>query len=336
MKRIVIVFWVLLVGLVNQTTGYAQADTRPILDEDARYIEVDGLSIYLIERGPVDGLPVVLLHGFGGSVFTWRYTIDPLAQAGYRVVAFDRPPYGLSDKTPDVVWSGTAYADLTVGVLDALDIEAAVLVGHSAGGGVTAEVMALYPERVLGAVFAAGAVLTGDESVDGWMRRQEEARGGDSGGIGGVMANLRGIDPRSPLAQAGVRAILTPQRFADVLTSAYYSPESVPADAVEGYGRPLTVPGWEAAFLSILTGGGMSEPVYGAELWAQVDVPVLLLWGEEDTWVSFDIAQALLARIEGAELVSYPQTGHIPMEERPEAFSADLLDWLSRSFDQNG
>lgn len=330
MIRMVIVLGVLMLGLMGRAPIDAQSDDRPILDEDARYIEVDGLSIYLIERGPMDGLPVVLLHGFGGSVFTWRYIIDPLAQAGYRVVAFDRPPYGLSDKNPDVVWSGTAYADLTVGVLNALDIDAAVLVGHSAGGGVTAEVMALYPERVLGAVFAAGAVLTGDESVDGWMRRQEEAREGRDDGIAGLMGTLRGIDPRSPLAQAGLRAILTPQRFADVLTSAYYSPERVPADAVEGYGRPLTVPGWEAAFLSILASGGMSEPVYDAGLWARVDVPVLLMWGEDDTWVSFDIAKALLARIDGAELVSYPETGHIPMEERPEAFSADLLDWLSR------
>jgi len=302
-------------------------DDSPILDADARYIEVDGASIYVIERGDPDGLPVILLHGFGGSVFTWRYTIDPLAEAGYHVIAFDRPPYGLSEKSPDFDWTGTAYADLTVGVMDAFDIEAAVLVGHSAGGGVIADVAALYPERILGLDFAAGAVITGDAEADAWAVGRDESDTEDSP-LGGLAGSLSDINPESPLAQLAVRAILTPERFADLLTSAYYSPESVPADAVEGYGRPLTVPGWEAAFLKLLS-SGMSAPNYTPELWDSLSVPVLLQWGENDTWISPMIGAALAARIDGAVLKTYPETGHIAMEEQPDAFNADLLTWLA-------
>lgn len=303
-------------------------DDAPILDADARYIDINGASIYLIERGDPEGLPVMLLHGFGGSVFTWRYTIDPLAEAGYRVIAFDRPPYGLSEKGADFTWTGTAYADLTVDVMNALDIEAAVLVGHSAGGGVIADVAALYPERVLALDFVSGAVLTGDAEADAWFTQQAEAQDGAADSpLGGFAANLRDIDPNSPLAQLAVRAILTPERFADILISAYYDPETVPADAVEGYGRPLTVDGWEAAFLKILS-GGMSEPAYTPELWDSVGVPVLLQWGAEDTWVSPAVGLALSERIAGSELRLYPETGHLPMEETIEAFNADLLAWL--------
>ncbi len=303
-------------------------DDAPILDADARYIEVDGASIYVIERGDPDGLPVMLLHGFGGSVFTWRYTIDPLAEAGYHVIAFDRPPYGLSEKGANFDWTGTAYADLTVGVMDALDIDAAVLVGHSAGGAVIADVAALYPERVLGLDFAAGAVITGDAEADAWFTQQAEAQESDGGGLNGLAGNLRDINPNSPLAQLAVRAILTPERFADLLTSAYYSPEDVPTDALEGYGRPLTVPGWEGAFLKLLS-GGMSAPTYTPELWDTVSVPVLLQWGENDTWVSPVVGRALSERIDGSVLKIYPETGHIAMEERIEAFNADLLAWLA-------
>ncbi|MCU0476423.1 MAG: alpha/beta hydrolase, partial [Anaerolineae bacterium] len=327
MKRVLMV-GVLCVAILALSVGALAQDDAPILDEDARYVDVDGVSVYLIERGAADGLPVMLLHGFGGSVFTWRYTIDPLVEAGYRVIAFDRPPYGLADKDATLDWTGTAYADLTVGLMDALDIEAAVLVGHSAGGGVIADVAALYPERVLGLAFAAGAVRTGDAEADAWMTRQADAQGEAGGGVRGLTGALRDINPESPLAQLAVRAILTPERFAETLTSAYYSPEQVPADAVEGYGRPLRVAGWEAAFLRLLA-GGMSDPVYTPELWASLEVPVLLIWGENDTWVSPEIGDALAERIEGALLVTYPQTGHIPMEERLEAFNADLLAWLA-------
>jgi len=317
----------LLMSLACIGPAFAQ-DDAPILDADARYIEVDGASIYVIERGDPDGLPVMLLHGFGGSVFTWRYTIDPLAEAGYHVIAFDRPPYGLSEKSADFDWTGTAYADLTVGVMDALGIDAAVLVGHSAGGAVIADVAALYPERVLGLDFAAGAVITGDAEADAWFTQQAEAQDSDGGGLNGLAGNLRDINPNSPLAQLAVRAILTPERFADLLTSAYYSPEDVPADAVEGYGRPLTVPGWEAAFLKLLS-GGMSAPTYTSELWDTLSVPVLLQWGENDTWVSPVVGRALSERIDGSVLKIYPETGHIAMEEQIDAFNTDLLAWLA-------
>jgi pimeloyl-ACP methyl ester carboxylesterase len=320
-------FLVVIVWVLGCFGTSAQDDTL-ILDADARYIDVNGASIYVIERGEPDGVPVLLLHGFGGSVFTWRYTIDPLVEAGYRVIAFDRPPYGLSDKNPDFTWSGMAYADLTVALMDALTIDAAVLVGHSAGGAVIAEVAALYPERVLALDFVAGAVLTGDAVADAWATQQAQARGGDNdSGIGGLAAGLRDINPRSPLAQLAVRALLTPERFADILISAYYDPTSVGSDVVEGYARPLTVQGWEAAFLNLLT-GGMSAPVYTPELWDTVNVPVLLQWGAEDSWVSPVVGMALSERISGSQLHLYPLTGHLPMEESIDAFNADLLAWL--------
>ncbi|MCU0463966.1 MAG: alpha/beta hydrolase [Anaerolineae bacterium] len=322
-----VIFSLLMILVMTAGWVAAQDADQPILDEDARYIEVGGASIYLIERGDPDGLPVLLLHGFGGSVFTWRYTIDPLAEAGYRVIAFDRPPYGLSEKSSDFDWVGTAYADLTVGVMDELGIEAAVLVGHSAGGAVIADVAALYPERVLGLDFVAGAVMTGDPDIDSGRGQRDDSQEQGSG-IGGLMANLGDIDPESPLAQIAVRTLLTPERFADLLTSAYYSPEAVPADAVEGYGRPLAVPGWEAAFLKLLS-GGMGQPNYTPELWDTLDLPVFLQWGENDTWVPLVIGEAVAARVDGAILATYPETGHIPMEEQIDAFNADLLDWLA-------
>ncbi len=77
------------------------ADPATFADADGRFITVSGLQTYVRESGDPAGVPVLLLHGWGASTFSWRDTIPALADAGYRVIAFDRPPYGLSAKTGD-------------------------------------------------------------------------------------------------------------------------------------------------------------------------------------------------------------------------------------------
>jgi pimeloyl-ACP methyl ester carboxylesterase len=112
--------------------------------------------------------PVVLLHGFGASSATWQPMAPRLAALGRRVVAFDRLGFGRSDRPRAGAWpKGTpspyrpsAASGHTLAVLDALGIERAVLVGHSAGC-VGAVLVALdAPERVAGLGLLAAAILT--------------------------------------------------------------------------------------------------------------------------------------------------------------------------------
>jgi pimeloyl-ACP methyl ester carboxylesterase len=109
---------------------------------------------FVQESGPTDGPAVVLVHGFGGSTFNWRYTLPALAEAGYRAVALDLMGFGLSDKSFDQDDSHAAQADFVADVMTALDIQRATLVGHSMGGNVIAHFALKYPERVEGLVFA--------------------------------------------------------------------------------------------------------------------------------------------------------------------------------------
>ncbi|MBK9122965.1 MAG: alpha/beta hydrolase [Chloroflexi bacterium] len=312
---------VLAVLLMLSMTLLPQAqETLPVPDEGGVYLTIEGVRVYAIDRGDPDSPAVLLLHGFGGSVVTWRYTMDPLVEAGYRVVAFDRPPYGFADKRIDITWDDAFYRDLTISVMDELGIDRAVLVGHSAGGSVVANVGIAYPERVAGLVFAAGAVFT---------RQAAEAMGSPAGDspLAGLASGISAIDPESPLAQLAVRAVFTPERFADILFSTYYDPDKIPADAVEVYGRTFELPGWEAAFLKLLT-QGMPDMETDDTALANLEMPILLIWGEDDTWVPLTVGESLADVLADAELITYPETGHIPMEEQSEAFNKDLLDFL--------
>src|SRR5216110_9296 len=120
----------------------------------AQYRTIDGTRLRLIDTG--NGTPVVLIHGFGASMYGWRYQLPPLVAAGYRVVVIDNRGFGFSDK-PAHGYTNPAYAHLVVSLLDSLGIASAVLVGRSMGGAIAAEVALNYPDRVRGMVLLDAA-----------------------------------------------------------------------------------------------------------------------------------------------------------------------------------
>lgn len=313
-----------LIVEVNAQTVPAEQLAGP----DGQFIDVDGASLYVIDKGDKAAPAVILLHGFGGSTFSWRYTIDPLVEAGYRAVAFDRPPYGLADKDPNIAYTTENYVALTAGLLDALDIETAVLVGHSAGGGVIAQFALAHPERVNALVYVAGAVR-----VPGF---EMPAAQDDSQQRQSVFAPLFNaasqLDPNSPLAQLAVRQVINKDLLAGIARGNYYDQSKATDDAIAGYTQVLDVQGWEGAFLKLFTQRDTLErAVVDLSGLQTLDVPVLIVWGENDAVVPLAVGEALRDYIEGAAFIAYPQTGHLPMEENPDAFHADLLAWLAEN-----
>ena len=122
----------------------------------AHYVTVDGTRIRYVEQGT--GPSVVLLHGLGASIYTWREVIGPVAAAGFHVVAFDNRGFGSSDK-PKSGYTAAAYANLTVDLLDSLHLSDVVLVGHSMGGEIAALATLRAPQKVRGLVLIDAAGL---------------------------------------------------------------------------------------------------------------------------------------------------------------------------------
>src|SRR5205823_226341 len=113
----------------------------------------------VVASGAGEGVtPIVFLHGLGASMYAWRKNLEPVAAAGYRVIAFDNRGFGFSGK-PATGYDNASYARLTVALLDALHLPDAVLIGHSMGGAIAAEVAIAHPERVRGLVLIGSAGL---------------------------------------------------------------------------------------------------------------------------------------------------------------------------------
>ncbi|MFN8527169.1 MAG: alpha/beta hydrolase [Anaerolineae bacterium] len=324
LKRLAIVLLILLVVIfvLPLIVPLPPVGTDPAVfaDPDGRFITVDGLQTYVREAGDPAGATVILLHGWGGSTFTWRDTIPALAEAGFHVIAFDRPPYGLSQKTGDLPLSMTEQAAFTAAFMDVLNISSASLVGHSMGGGVIAYFAVLYPERVERLGFADGAVRL--ENGSG------EAGGGGSPGFARAVLNF---PPARWWARLGMRAFLRPYSLADFQKTAYYDPTVVTDEVIAGYGRALEVTGWDEAILEILTRNfGDDVPLTDAQIQA-IEMSALIQWGEHDTWVPPALGERLRDLLPNDTYLTYAQSGHLPMEEEPAAFNSDLIAFLNGS-----
>ena len=123
----------------------------------ARLLQIDGTRIRYVDAG--QGLAVVFIHGLGASMYTWRNNLAPVLAAGFRVVAFDNRGFGSSDK-PAHGYTNAEYVHLAVGLLDSLHLPDAVVVGHSMGGEIAAElaIISFIRHRFMDTPFLAAAV----------------------------------------------------------------------------------------------------------------------------------------------------------------------------------
>jgi pimeloyl-ACP methyl ester carboxylesterase len=125
-------------------------------------------GVFVQEKGPEDGIPVVLFHGTAAWSELWRHTSDVLAAAGFHVIALDLPPFGFSDRPGS--YTRQDQAARISDVLDTLKAEPAIIVGHSFGAGAATELAMRYPDRARALVLVDAALgLTAAPSAAPWV-----------------------------------------------------------------------------------------------------------------------------------------------------------------------
>ena len=129
----------------------AERDNPPV----GRFVESDGVRLHFVERG--QGEPLVLLHGNGSMIqdFESSGLID-MAAAEYRVIAFDRPGHGHSDRPRTSIWTPEKQADLIRAALVRMHVQSAIVLGHSFGCAVAIALALKYPECVRSLVLTSG------------------------------------------------------------------------------------------------------------------------------------------------------------------------------------
>lgn len=268
--------------------------------EDA--LLIDGRWVRIERAG--QGEPVVLIHGFGASTFSWRKVLPELAES-FDAIAVDLNGFGYTQRPADeAAYTLAGQAEHVRRVADALGLDSFHVVGHSYGAGVALLMAQEYGGRVRSLTLVDGGLIA-------------EGPGGPS-----IPPILR------PLAQWLVRGLLLTERnIRSALEGAVFDAAVVTDEMVEGYLRPLRVEGFEAAFRGLLGSTDGEQPEVALE---GISVPVLVIWGEDDPVFSASAGRRLAEEIAGAVFVSLPRTGHLPMEEKAEEFAEELASFLEQ------
>ncbi len=276
-----------------------------------KFAEVEGINLRYTDTGTrTDTAPptLLLLHGFGSSVFSWRKVSETLGEQA-RVIAFDRPGFGLSER-PAVTEAQNPYTPeaqvaLSLGLLDTLGIDKAVLVGNSAGGAVAVNFALAHPKRV------AGLVL-----VDAALR---------SGGPSGLVRALFNTPQATRLGPYLLRPF-GDEAGLELLRRAYADPSRLTDADIAGYRRPLQADNWDKALWEVTKANRSYDLLPRL---AELKVPTLVVSGAEDEIVPLEQSQEAAKDIPGAELKVLADCGHVPQEECPKKFLGVVTPWLN-------
>ena len=284
----------------------AEARTPPL----GIFVDVDGVRLHYVDRG--EGPVVVLLHGNGVLLqdFVASGVLD-LAAEDHRVLAFDRPGFGYSDRPRSTVWSPAAQADLIVRALRQIGVGRAVVVGHSWGTLVALSMALDHPDAVAGLVLMSGYYHG--------TARPDVVSGSLPGVpvIGDVMANT--VSPR-------LGALTGP-----LAVRASFAPASVPAKFAAFPAAMALRPGQIRA-----TGADTAMMVPAAiglsRRYGELALPVVVMAGAGDLIAHKDRhAERLVEDIAGAELRVIPSQGHLFHYAVPEQVVAAIDTVIARA-----
>jgi pimeloyl-ACP methyl ester carboxylesterase len=288
------------------TSGGTHVRKQPF--RDTADVTADDLHFTVDGRGP----PVVLIHGFGESTFSWRYLIPALAPR-HRVYAVDLKGFGHSPKPLDSAYSVRDQAKLILEFLERKGIIAPTLIGHSFGGGV--------------------AIVVSLEL---------QSRGVKPAGI--VLIDTIALPQRFPLfisllripMLAEIATLLIPARLQARygLRLAYFDRSKIPSSAEDAYAESLRQPGGRHA---IIATARRIVPMDLPELVSQypsMEVPTLVLWGREDEITPIDVGERLHGAIPQSVFRVIESSGHVPHEENYAEANAIIAAFVDQARQQ--
>ena len=270
-------------------------------------VEVNGEHVAYLDIG--QGQPVILIHGFGGSMWQWEHQQQPLS-AEFRLITPDLIGSGLSTK-PDIEYRPEQMLEYFIGFMDALRIRQATLVGNSMGAGLAIGMALTYPDRVSQLVL-----------IDGLPANVRERLTSPS--------IKRALDTAAPswLASFG-NWIFGGVMIESVLKEIVHDPALLTPAVIERSNRNRRRPGVMPPLMTVRDTLPLWESGFATRI-GEIRHPTLILWGEEDRVFPLPTGEDLQRTIKGSALVRIPNAGHIPQWERPDLANRAMIEFLRR------
>lgn len=283
---------------VRAKTRQAEAENPP----QGRFVKVDGVRLHYVERG--EGPVLVLLHGNGVMAKDFEHSgLLERAAEHYRVIVFDRPGFGYSERPRGKVWTPQAQARLLHHALQELDVESAIVLGHSWGTMVALAMALEAPDFVRGLVLLSGYYYPS-------LRADVLTAGPAIPLVGDLMRYT--VSPLvtrmlwRPIAKRAFAPLPVDARFREMPVWMMLRPKQLRASAAE---TAMMIP--SATSL--------------AKRYPELKVPVIVMSGTKDLIVDFGHnSERLSERIPDSELQLQPGVGHMTHYAHPDQVMAAI------------
>jgi 2-hydroxymuconate-semialdehyde hydrolase len=284
---------------INQ---FAATDFKSI-QANQDFITLRGAEIHYVQKGSGERT-IILVHGLGGGAFTFRNNIDALADKGYKVYAIDLKGFGLSEKVIGSDYSHIEQAKILLDFMEKKGIEKATVAGHSMGGRVALIAYDMKPQNFENIILIDSAGLENNSPA---------------------FYNSLVTQPIVDILYYNI--FVKEKNFRKFLSSAFFNSDFVSPEVIRLYLEPFKIKNANKAFLSVLK----SNSAYDIEsVLKKIDIPVFILWGRNDGWISLESAYRFNLLIKGSELAVIDNAGHVSMEEQPEAVNKKIIEFLDK------
>ena len=280
---------------------WLKIDWRERLHEVTVHSALGENRVSYVDQG--EGPPILLVHGLGGSWRNWLENI-PFLSDSHRVVALDLPGFGLSPM-PEEPISMAAYGDLVLNFADAVGLgPETYLIGHSMGGFISTEAVTTSPHRFsrVSLVSAAGISFA---TISGYRKS--------------VTAAV--VKMMIPIAAARMRRNMGRKRLRTASFAGVIAHPSMIGPEIL----------WELGSYATLHSPALYEAAYALggydnrESLNQIEIPVQVVWGQQDRLVPVGAAYSYERRIPDAELSLVDDCGHMVQLERPARFNSEII-----------
>lgn len=306
LRKLLFLFGLIFIVLVGYTWMNYASD-KPLEElkdkwsyENSQFIEIEGMPVHYRING--EGKPLVLIHGTGASLHTWE-AWTAILEKDFKVISLDMPAFGLTGPNPKRIYTLDFYAQFLNTFLEKIEVRELNIAGNSLGGGIAWKYANTFPNKVKSLIL-----------IDpiGYPRQ------GDLPFALRLAANK--------YASKYLKTVTPKSLFYKSMYEVYHNDELVTEELVDRYYDLYLREGNRQAFVD----RAMAKETIDSTEITQINVPTLIMWGENDIWISPDDAPKFKRDIQGSELIMYPNAGHVPMEEIPKLTAHDARIFLEK------
>lgn len=303
----IILFFICAALLSTSYTNARHLDDRPFAN--SYYVVADNLKIhyrYWQCTSNTDNNWMLLVHGMGGSTYSWENNASFFSENGFNVIAIDIPPYGYSDKYPYYNHSIDKRAELIWKFTEKINPgNNWHLMGHSMGGGIVQAMAILKPEKVNKVVFVAPSLLS-------YIKTERV-----------LSQRILLFSPFERIAVLTIENILLNRRRVEKYLRSALGSEPT-KQQVDEYYKALKVPGTTRAILRTFTQPVVNSPLDGTKF----SNNAIAVIGEKDSWIPKEVILRRVEKISSIEAVIFTDAAHSPMETHHDFFNKTVLNFL--------